>query len=217
MFFISTMKAWRNILWTVSVCVLYVATAKLGLEYAVVGNTVTLLWPPSGIALAATLLGGYRVWVGIALGAILAKTGTGIPVLSLAYRPGQYPGTFVRRLVAQTSEGLFDGTGQGLRCLLFHSVRSPSQHRRERHARHAGAIGRRGNHDQPCRDDLVGLVAWRRDGRPRDKPVFPYCQAPPDSRLPHLGIVYENPGSPDPGHLFDADRPGDLRQPEVGR
>lgn len=53
-------------------------TAKLGLAYAVVGQTVTLFWPPSGIALAAALIGGYRVWPGIALGALLANSGTGV-------------------------------------------------------------------------------------------------------------------------------------------
>lgn len=68
-----------------SVCVLYVATAKLGLEYAVVGRTVTLLWLPSGIALAAALVGGSRVWPGIALGAFIANAGTGIPALSLFF------------------------------------------------------------------------------------------------------------------------------------
>lgn len=79
------MKTRRNLLWTASVCVLYVATARLGLEYAVVGRTVTLLWLPSGIALAATLIGGSRVWPGIALGALIANAGTGVPALSLLF------------------------------------------------------------------------------------------------------------------------------------
>lgn len=65
------------------VCVLYAAAAKLGLAYAVVGQTVTLLWPPSGIALAAVLLGGYRVWPGIALGAFIANAGSGLPSITL--------------------------------------------------------------------------------------------------------------------------------------
>ena len=37
------MKAWANILWGAGVFVLYLTTAKLGLEYAVVGHSVTLL------------------------------------------------------------------------------------------------------------------------------------------------------------------------------
>ena len=78
------MKAWRNVVWAAGICVFYVTTARLGLEYAVVGQTVTLLWPPSGIALAATLIGGRQVWPGITLGAILANTGAGLPVITVA-------------------------------------------------------------------------------------------------------------------------------------
>ena len=77
------MKVRQTILWTVSVFLLYLASAKLGLEYAVIGQTVTLLWPPSGIALAATLIGGYRLWPGIALGALIANAWTGVPVITL--------------------------------------------------------------------------------------------------------------------------------------
>ena len=74
----------QNILWTASVFLLYLISAKLGLEYAVIGQTVTLLWPPSGIALAAILIGGYRLWPGIALGALIANAETGVPLLTLA-------------------------------------------------------------------------------------------------------------------------------------
>jgi signal transduction histidine kinase/CheY-like chemotaxis protein len=52
---------------------LYFAAAKLGLALAVVSEQVSLVWPPSGIALAAVLLFGYRVWPGIFLGALLAN------------------------------------------------------------------------------------------------------------------------------------------------
>ena len=77
------MKIQQNFLWELGVCFLYLTTAKLGLEYAVIGQTVTLLWPPSGIALAATLIGGYRLWPGIALGALIANVGSDVPILTL--------------------------------------------------------------------------------------------------------------------------------------
>src|SRR5437764_2470179 len=51
----------------------YFGAAKLGLSVASVAAQVTLVWPPTGIALAAVLLFGYRVWPGIALGALLAN------------------------------------------------------------------------------------------------------------------------------------------------
>ena len=42
-------------------------------------DAVTLVWPPSGIALAAILLFGYRFWPGIALGAVLFSFIDGVP------------------------------------------------------------------------------------------------------------------------------------------
>jgi PAS domain S-box-containing protein len=51
----------------------YFGAAKLGLSLATVAEQVTVVWPPSGIALAALLLFGYRLWPGIALGAFLAN------------------------------------------------------------------------------------------------------------------------------------------------
>jgi signal transduction histidine kinase/integral membrane sensor domain MASE1/ActR/RegA family two-component response regulator len=52
----------------------YFGAAKLGLSLAVGrAEQVSAVWPPTGIALAAVLLFGYRVWPGIALGAFLAN------------------------------------------------------------------------------------------------------------------------------------------------
>ena len=52
------------------------ASAKIGLLVPIVRQRVTLLWPPSGIALAAVLLGGSRVWPGIALASFLVSLST---------------------------------------------------------------------------------------------------------------------------------------------
>lgn len=76
-------KFFLNIAWTIGVSLAYIATAKIGFQYAVIGESVTLMWPPSGIALAAILIGGYRAWLGIALGALLANTDANLPVLTL--------------------------------------------------------------------------------------------------------------------------------------
>jgi len=67
------MKLWRDFFGVMGVFFLYFASAILGFEYAVIGQTVTLMWPPSGIALAAVLILGYRIWPGIALGALFAN------------------------------------------------------------------------------------------------------------------------------------------------
>ena len=57
---------------------IYVAAATLGLSLAPMHKSVSLVWPPTGIALAALLLFGYRLWPGIALGAFLINASTGV-------------------------------------------------------------------------------------------------------------------------------------------
>ena len=52
---------------------LYYAAARLGLLLAFEKTNASPIWPASGIALAAMLLRGYRVWPGILLGAFLAN------------------------------------------------------------------------------------------------------------------------------------------------
>ena len=71
------------ILQIVGVFLLYGVFAEVGLEYAVIGQTVRLMWLPSGIALAAILIGGYRLWPGIALGALVAYAWSGLSATTL--------------------------------------------------------------------------------------------------------------------------------------
>jgi two-component system, NarL family, sensor histidine kinase FusK len=61
----------------------YYAAAKLGLNLAFETQSVTAVWPPTGIALAALVLGGYRLWPGVAIGAFLANSWTGIPLFAV--------------------------------------------------------------------------------------------------------------------------------------
>jgi len=60
----------------------YFATARLGLSLGAVNGVATAVWPPTGISLAALLLSGYRLWPGIACGALLANLSVGVPFLS---------------------------------------------------------------------------------------------------------------------------------------
>jgi len=62
--------------------VVYFIVAKLGLRYATIGPSISPVWPPTGVALAALVLGGLRYWPAILLGAFLANATTGIPVLA---------------------------------------------------------------------------------------------------------------------------------------
>ena len=55
---------------------IYFVAGKLGLKLAYVHPSATAVWPPTGIALVAFLMLGYRVWPGIFLGALLVNLTT---------------------------------------------------------------------------------------------------------------------------------------------
>ena len=59
----------------------YVVTGRLGLELAHYQSNVTLVWPPTGIALAALVLFGWRLWPGVFLGALAVNLSVGTPLL----------------------------------------------------------------------------------------------------------------------------------------
>ncbi len=75
----------------------YYGAARLGLRYASIGVSVSLVWPPTGIAVAALTLLGYRYWPGVALGAFLANLGTAVPLGAAA---GIASGNALEALVA---------------------------------------------------------------------------------------------------------------------
>ena len=56
--------------------VVYVLGGKLGLLFASVHASATAVWPPTGIAIAALLLGGPRLWPGVLIGAFAANLTT---------------------------------------------------------------------------------------------------------------------------------------------
>jgi len=60
----------------------YFAAAKLGLSLASGVQQVTLVWPPTGIAVAATVLLSWRIWPALCVGAFLANVTAGetVPV-----------------------------------------------------------------------------------------------------------------------------------------
>ncbi len=56
-----------------AVAAVYWLAAEIGLLLAIQNTNASPVWPPSGIALAAVLLLGYKVWPGIFLGAFFAN------------------------------------------------------------------------------------------------------------------------------------------------
>ncbi|HYX68242.1 MAG TPA: MASE1 domain-containing protein [Terriglobales bacterium] len=84
------MKQWQDNLAAMAVlAVVYFVAGKLGLSLAFVHPSSTAVWPPAGIALAALLIFGYRVWPAILLGAFLVNlTTAGSVATSVAIAAG---------------------------------------------------------------------------------------------------------------------------------
>lgn len=84
----------------------YGVTGRLGLLLAIPPGYATAIWPPSGIALAALLVGGVRVWPGVVLGSVLVNIWTafdtssaGAMLLSVARALGIGGGAAVQAVV----------------------------------------------------------------------------------------------------------------------
>lgn len=59
----------------------YTIAAMLGLRMDAVAGFATLVWPPTGIALAALVCWGYRYWPAVFVGAFVVNAWTGAPML----------------------------------------------------------------------------------------------------------------------------------------
>ena len=62
----------------------YFAAAELGLSLASVHTNVSPVWPPSGIAIAALLIFGVRIWPAVFLGAFAANIWTDVSLSTAA-------------------------------------------------------------------------------------------------------------------------------------
>jgi integral membrane sensor domain MASE1 len=85
----------------------YFVAAKIGLQFAYVHPSATVIWPPSGIALAALLMLGLDVWPAILIGAFLANLTTyGSPLTSVCIGAGNtLEGLLGAALVARFAGG----------------------------------------------------------------------------------------------------------------
>jgi len=73
------MTRWGQLRWLgtiASIAVVYIIVAKLSLQLASIHPSATPVWPPTGIAIAAAVLLGYRALPGILIGAFLANVTT---------------------------------------------------------------------------------------------------------------------------------------------
>ena len=85
---------------------LYFVLAEVGLSAGALKGNVTPVWPPTGLALAALVLFGRRLWPGVALGALLVN---GLSEVPLAAACGMAVGNTVEALIGASLLGLVPG------------------------------------------------------------------------------------------------------------
>lgn len=72
----STERSLHELATLVLLAIVYFVVAKGGLALASIHPSASPVWPPSGVALAALVLGGSRLWPSICVGAFLANVST---------------------------------------------------------------------------------------------------------------------------------------------
>ncbi len=79
----------KNVATVAGLAAVYFVAGKLGLQLAYVHASATAVWPCTGIAIAALLVFGYRVWPGILIGAFFVNlTNAGSAQTSIAIAAG---------------------------------------------------------------------------------------------------------------------------------
>lgn len=73
----SHQTRWVRLVTLAGVALAYYLSGRLGLFLAIPPGYATAVWPASGIALAAVLISGPRIWPGVALGSFLINLPTG--------------------------------------------------------------------------------------------------------------------------------------------
>lgn len=84
----SMKQAFADLMVNAVVLLAYVLAAKVGLQFAFVHNSVSPVWPATGVALAAIILMGRRVWPAVILGAFIVNLDITHPSASWAQKWG---------------------------------------------------------------------------------------------------------------------------------
>lgn len=103
-------KSFKIILWIILFTTIYFCSGRLGLSLAYVNVSTSAVWPPTGIALAAALIWGYRIWPVVFIGSFLLNNTTQYPwAASLGVATGD-------TLEALVAAGLVRRFANGLNC-----------------------------------------------------------------------------------------------------
>ena len=120
--------SWRYLGLAGIVTAAYFFAAELGLSLASVHTNVSPVWPPTGIAIAALLIFGRRLWPAILIGAFLANLWTDV---SVPVALGIASGNTLEAVAAsyllsyRSSSDSFSSIRSVLRFILFAVVVSP--------------------------------------------------------------------------------------------
>ncbi len=77
---VAAARAASAVLLNLALAAVYVVLARLGLMMDAVSGFATLVWPSTGLSLAALLILGNRVWPGVAAGALITNLWIGAPL-----------------------------------------------------------------------------------------------------------------------------------------
>ena len=81
---LPTLPAWRFAVAAAAIIAAYVLAAVIGFRFAFFAQQVTTVWAPSGIAIAALLIGGRQFWPAIWLAAFIVNGRTDAPMWTAA-------------------------------------------------------------------------------------------------------------------------------------
>ena len=77
----TRLHIWRDLLWIMGLIVSYALLVRIDLRFFATDGNVAIVWLPSGLGLAALLIGGKKLWPGVLAGAFSAYVSLGRPWL----------------------------------------------------------------------------------------------------------------------------------------
>ncbi len=109
------------------IALVYFISAKIGLQFAFFDPSATPVWPPTGIAIAALILFGYRFWPAVFIGAFFANADISSPISALGIGIGNvleaFFGAYLTNKFANGKQA-FDTTFGILKFVFFVAILS---------------------------------------------------------------------------------------------
>ena len=178
-----TMADPRLLLRIALLAAVYTIVGRLGLLMDPVAGFATLVWPPSGIALAALVLYGRALWPGVALGAFFVNIWVGAPMpVALGIAAGNTLEARARRVGAFAHLRLQPlARAAKRRDRARRGARVPHDCRRGHH-RHDEPRARRHHRRESVSRRVASLVGRRHDRRFAGRPTASHVGCAPQAQ-----------------------------------